>query len=355
MYQTDAPAGFYVYGGAAWTAVLGPGTGWTTTGNTGTVAGTSFLGNTDDVALEFRVNNVRAGYVGNSTNYNSFFGLEAGEVTTTADGNTGVGRGALSKATTGGANSAFGQGALFNVTSGIFNTAVGISSLQFLRTGTRNVAVGSNAGNGVTTGSFNAFVGASATGSTGAMANAGAFGTNAIADADNRIRIGNSAVTSIGGPVGFTNFSDQRFKFNIKANVQGLAFIKRLKPTTYQFNYDELQNFYHRSNPSIPVLEHSKGTDMIQAGFMAQEVEALCKEMQFEFGAVDKPDDLNAGIYGLRYATFVVPLVKAVQEQQAIIEAQDQTIAGQTARLAHLEQEFQELKALVAGKKGKGQ
>ncbi|MDQ2772163.1 MAG: tail fiber domain-containing protein, partial [Bacteroidota bacterium] len=355
VYQTDGTTGFYVYNGTAWTALLGPKTGWATTGNAGTVAGTSFLGNTDDVALEFRVNNNRAGYVGNSSNYNSFFGFQAGDATTSADGNTGMGRGALGAADTGGGNAAFGQGALLALTSGTFNTAVGISAMQTLQSGTQNVAIGGTAGNGVTTGGFNTFVGAAATGSTTGRSSAGAFGNNAVADADSRIRIGGAGVNSIGGPVGFTNFSDQRFKFNIKANVQGLAFIKRLKPTTYQFNYDELQNFYHRSNPAIPVLEHNKGTDMIQAGFMAQEVEALCKEMQFEFGAVDKPDDLSSGIYGLRYATFVVPLVKAVQEQQELIEAQDKTIAEQTARLARLEQEFREMKTLLADKKGKGQ
>ena len=34
---------------------------------------------------------------------------------------------------------------------------------------------------------------------------------------------------------------------------------------------------------------------------------------------MDKPDN-NKDLYGIRYASFVVPLVKAVQEQQALIE-----------------------------------
>jgi len=47
--------------------------------------------------------------------------------------------------------------------------------------------------------------------------------------------------------------------------------------------------------------------------------------LHYEFSGVDKPktsDDL----YGLRYDEFVVPLVKAVQEQQQMIETQQQQI-----------------------------
>ncbi|MBL0018203.1 MAG: hypothetical protein IPP17_17640 [Bacteroidetes bacterium] len=69
--------------------------GWFTTGNTGTVAGTHFIGNINDEALEFRVNNQRAGYVGNSGNYNTFWGHQAGIANSTGDGNTAVGKSAF--------------------------------------------------------------------------------------------------------------------------------------------------------------------------------------------------------------------------------------------------------------------
>ena len=39
----------------------------------------------------------------------------------------------------------------------------------------------------------------------------------------------------------------------------------------------------------------------------------------FTFSGVDKPTN-NKALYGLRYSDFVVPLVIAVQEQQAMIE-----------------------------------
>src|SRR5438105_11889981 len=60
-----------------------------------------------------------------------------------------------------------------------------------------------------------------------------AIGYNAQVDASNKIRIGNTDVTSIGGQVGWTMFSDGRYKKNIKENVPGLEFINQLRPITY--------------------------------------------------------------------------------------------------------------------------
>jgi hypothetical protein len=48
-------------------------------------------------------------------------------------------------------------------------------------------------------------------------------------------------------------------------------------------------------------------------------VEAAAKSVGFEFSGVDAPENEN-DMYSLRYAEFVVPLVKAVQEQQQQIE-----------------------------------
>jgi hypothetical protein len=58
------------------------------------------------------------------------------------------------------------------------------------------------------------------------------------------------------------------------------------------------------------VLEKEKE---LQSGFIAQEVEAIANSIGYDFHGVDKPKNENDH-YGLRYAEFVVPLVKAVQE-----------------------------------------
>ena len=57
-----------------------------------------------------------------------------------------------------------------------------------------------------------------------------------MVDASNKVRIGNTDVTSIGGEVGWTSFSDERIKDNVKENVPGLEFIKALRPVTYHFS-----------------------------------------------------------------------------------------------------------------------
>ena len=52
---------------------------------------------------------------------------------------------------------------------------------------------------------------------------------------------------------------------------------------------------------------------MLQTGFIAQEVERAAQKLGYEFSGVDAPKNENDH-YGLRYAEFTVPLVKAVQE-----------------------------------------
>ena len=60
-------------------------------------------------------------------------------------------------------------------------------------------------------------------------------------------------------------------------------------------------------------------------GFIAQDVEEAAKQVSFDFSGVDVPKSNNE-YYSLRYSEFVVPLVKAVQEQQVIIEDQQKQI-----------------------------
>ena len=55
------------------------------------------------------------------------------------------------------------------------------------------------------------------------------------------------------------------------------------------------------------------------SGFLAQEVEQAAKETGYDFSGLHKPNNSNDP-YALSYETFVVPLVKAVQEQQTQIE-----------------------------------
>jgi hypothetical protein len=73
------------------------------------------------------------------------------------------------------------------------------------------------------------------------------------------------------------------------------------------------------------------------SGFIAQEVEQAAQETNYNFSGVHKPKN-DKDLYGLTYAEFVVPLVKAVQEQQAIIEQQNKKIENLEKKLEKLMQ-----------------
>lgn len=75
------------------------------------------------------------------------------------------------------------------------------------------------------------------------------------------------------------------------------------------------------------------------SGFIAQEVEQAAQSIGYHFSGVDAPKS-ESDLYGLRYAEFVVPLVKAVQELSA-----QNTLLLQT--LTTLQQEVDSLKTQI--------
>ena len=70
--------------------------------------------------------------------------------------------------------------------------------------------------------------------------------------------------------------------------------------------------------------------------FLAQEVEKAANESVYDFDGVHKPKN-DHDLYSLSYAQFVVPLVKAVQEQQEIIKTQQKQIDLLLKRIGVLE------------------
>ena len=146
--STSVNPGYYYWNGISW-VMLSYSSGsssnsWLTTGNAGTVDGTNFIGTTDNVPFNIKVNNQKAGRIDN-TLYNSFWGFNAGNTITTGNLNTGVGAGALSFTNTGNSNTATGINALFINQAGSTNTANGSDALHSNQSGYSNVAVGSSA------------------------------------------------------------------------------------------------------------------------------------------------------------------------------------------------------------------
>jgi hypothetical protein len=416
-------------GNATWQTLPSGGGAWSLTGNAGTSSATNFIGTTDNVSLNFRVNNQPAGRIESYNTQNTCIGYKSGNVVVgvgarmvaigfealqanihgienTATGyqalyantdgiaNTANGFSALKANTTGFTNTAFGNVALFTNTTGSYNTAVGGNALANNNTGSYNTASGflalevngigaNNAGFGCaalnfnTTGSFNSASGrgalaGSTTGSqntamganalwdnvtgnnntalgyyanvsTGNLTNASAVGANAVVNASNKVRIGNTTVTVIEGQVPFSNPSDGRFKNNIsEEDVKGLDFINRLRPVVYNLDTRKFQEFLTKNMSDSVRAQYldkdfSASTAIRQSGFIAQEVEQAAKEIGYDFNGVHVPQDENDN-YSLAYSQFVVPLVKGMQEQQGMIEAQNVTLAKQQAQIAALQQ-----------------
>jgi len=223
-------------------------------------------------------------------------------------GCTAVGNSALYNNLTGPSNLAFGEQALFSNTTGGANLSVGKTSMYYNTTGSNNTALGNLA----------FFNGSNYSNST-------AVGYSSVISASNQVRIGSNSVTSIGGYAAWTNLSDGRFKKDITETVPGLEFILKLRPVNYHLDMNKLTEYYHLPDSLRKKKKKKVKGEMLQTGFIAQEVEESAKSLDFDFSGVDKPKNEN-DYYGLRYAEFTVPLVKAVQEQQKIIEAQQTQI-----------------------------
>ncbi|MCV2486422.1 tail fiber domain-containing protein [Flavobacterium sp. SH_e] len=314
---------------------------WNTNGNTGTIAGTNFIGTTDDQDLVFK----RQGYViGRLTSSNISFGSSSLTYNTTGDQNSAFGRTALLNNTTGSNNTALGAGALARNTVGEKNTAVGVSALPLSNSANRNVAVGEAVFGSLLTGNNNIalgfgsgryfgdnaatnlldnstesmFIGAESRALLNGSKNEIVIGYNARGKGSNTVTIGNSQITEIGGYAPWSNYSDSRLKKNIVSSTYGLDFINKLRPVLYNMK---------------------TGTTELQSGFIAQEVESAANSIGYKFSGIVKPQS-DTDFYSLRYSDFVVPLVKSVQELKKQLEEKEERILDLENRLLKLEQKL---------------
>ena len=336
-----------------------------TTGINNTATGTSALFN-NSTGTDNTANGRRALTENHTGNYNTAVG-SASLYNTVSSYNTAIGYFSLFSDNNGFSNTAVGAKALEGTTTGSGNTALGENSLAYNQTGYYNVAVGQNALDKTTTSFYNTVIGwgsasnydlgynntilgANCDGSFDGQYNIIAIGQAVTCTDNNQARIGNSATTSIGGYANWTNISDGRYKKNLKENVQGLAFIMKLRPVTYNLDITGLSKKLNEcrgkemdTQMKAAIAEKEQA---VQTGFVAQEVEQAAKETNYAFSGVDKPKT-DAGLYGLRYSEFVVPLVKAMQEQQQMIEALKKDNQAQSQMNLQLQKQIDELKALI--------
>ena len=248
---------------------------------------------------------MQAGPVGGySATDNVVVGTNAMYAVSTASKNVVIGSFSMNQGLfiTGSRNVALGYQSMFNNNSGNDNVAIGNSALLNNTTGFNNIAIGSLSGT-----------------STNALTNTIAIGYGVSISTSNLVRIGNTNNTNIGGYGAWQNLSDSRIKNDIKNNVPGLEFITKLVPVTYHIDQEKLNKLI---GSTLPITNKD---NELHSGFLAQDVEATAKAIGYQFDGVQSA----GGVYSIGYAQFVVPLVKAVQEQQAQIK----TLEEQNNRL----------------------
>jgi hypothetical protein len=295
------------------------------------------------------INNTATGeaalYYNISGSNNTATGLYSMLGNTTGQFNTAVGFQALGTNTTGNINIAIGANALAGNTTGAENTSIGAESMYFTTTGIQNTALGKGALLSNEGGNSNTGIGFGADVAGLNFINATALGYKAVVNASNKIRIGNSAVTAIEGQVPFTSPSDGRFKFNVQEDVKGLDFILQLRPVTYQFDTKKFDASLRNKTASqkdpgddLMQASYNKASAIRRTGFIAQEVEQAATKSNYNFSGLVKPQSSNDH-YSLSYESFVVPLVKAVQEQQRIIDNQEKEMKDLLRRIEILEKD----------------
>jgi hypothetical protein len=390
IFQTDNTTGFYYHNGSSWASVSANTNNlWSTSGNAGTNPSTSFIGTTDNQPLVLKVNNEPAGII-DQINDNTFLGHKINYGNGGApSGNSNVAIGNRSLyydlhddfSTGGFRNVAVGIEAMYESIVATENVALGYRALRH-NVGQGNIAIGSYAGQ-FTSGSSNTIIGFAAGANNSSnhstalntalgagslnnsrngncitalgagaglvndnLQNSTAIGFDAIVNASNKVRIGNSFVTVIEGQVPFTTPSDGRYKYNVKEDVKGLDFILKLRPVTYQFDVkkmddelkpDRVMNVSYKSNTL-----YDDAIQMRRIGFIAQDVEKAANETGFNFSGIIKPKT-EKDHYGLSYESFVVPLVKAIQEQQQQIE----NLKKENEDLKKIKEELEALKKIV--------
>ena len=123
--------------------------------------------------------------------------------------------------------------------------------------------------------------------------------------------------------------------------MPGLDFIIKLKPVTYYFDTEKLDHYSKTGDICNSIVRLVSYTKPIQlhTGFVAQDVEKIAKELGYDFDGLHIPQN-NRDHYSLAYSQFIMPLVKAVQEQQEMIQQQGELIKT-------IQKELKELKEKI--------
>lgn len=250
-----------------------------------------------------------------------------------------MGAWAMSQDNKGDRNCAFGNDALKYNSKGSENVAVGRDALRANKNGSCNTAIGESANCWSSESNNSTAIGYWA--DTNGYDNSTAIGANSTVTGKNQLQLGDSN-TDVYTYNGYHYNSDGRDKTDVRDTELGLDFIIKLRPVDFKWDkridYQELvilENGEDRPVKKKHVREHSqdgsKKRKRYHHGFIAQEVAALKKD----FGGY-QDHSINGGgdMHTLNYSELIAPMVKAIQEQQKIIDALKKEVTNLTSKLA---------------------
>ena len=285
----------------------------------------------------------------NTWSSNTACGAEALFSNTKGLGSTAIGFAALHSSITG--NSlAIGYNALYLNTIGSWTVGVGSGVLFSTTEAYYNTVMGYNAGQAFDNGYNNVFLGANTDVNGPGYYNVIAIGQATICTGSSQVTFGNPATGSYLAYASWSDISDGRFKKNIVENVPGLSFINKLRPITYNLNATALDVFLRGRISESPNIIYAKALkekeSAVYTGFVAQEVEAAARSLDFNFSGIDAPVN-DHDVYGLRYESFVVPLVKAIQELSKQDDQLKKDSEDQQQSLTAIQKQIDKLKSLI--------
>lgn len=151
-----------------------------------------------------------------------------------------------------------------------------------------------------------------------------------ITDNATQLGVSGGRWSSVWAANGTIQTSDSREKNSITDSVLGLSFVKSLRPVSYKWNVGgNLVEAVPGPDGKPQALVTPQPGSRTHWGLIAQEVKAAVDAAGVDFGGwvlSDKndPDSQQA----LRYDQFVAPLIQAVKELAAKVEALETQVAG---------------------------
>jgi len=128
----------------------------------------------------------------------------------------------------------------------------------------------------------------------------------------------------------------------VKEDIKGLDFITRLRPVSYNVHPKELHKIWGTPDSVLNTIDHTEVEKTRYTGLIAQEVEKAAKASGYDFTGIEIPKN-DKEAYALKYTEFIMPMIKAIQEQNVEVENLEAKMKLMEAENARIKKEKEDL------------